>query len=183
MNAEFQRTARKDKAFLNEQWKETEENNTMGKIRDFFKKIGAIKGIFQVRMSTVKDRNREDLTEAEEIKRRWQENTEYYTKKVLMNQITTTVCISPRARHSGMWSQRALESITINKASGGGIIPGDLSQILKDDAALNMSENLENSSGATVLKKSQFSFQSQRRAMSKNVSTSVQLWSFHMLAR
>ena len=64
----------------------------MGKIRDFFKKIGAIKGIFQVRMSTVKDRNREDLTEAEEIKRRWQENTEYYTKKVLMNQITTTVC-------------------------------------------------------------------------------------------
>ena len=67
--------------------------------------------------------------------------------------------------------------MTINEASGGDIIPADLCQILKDDAALNMSANLENSSVATILekKKSQFSFQSQRRAMSKNVSTSVQL--------
>ena len=69
----------------------------------------------------------------------------------------------------------ALGSITTHKASGCDGIPVELLQILKDDAALNMSANLENSSGATVLKKSQFSFQSQRRAMSKNVSTSVQL--------
>ena len=71
LNAEFQRIARKDqKAFLNEQCKEIEENNRMGKTRDLFKKIGDIKGTFHARMGTIKDRNGKDLNEAEEIKKR-----------------------------------------------------------------------------------------------------------------
>ena len=77
LNAEFQRIARKDKkVFLNEQCKEIEENNRMGKTRDLFKKIGDIKGSFHAMMCMIKDRNRKDLTEAEEIKKRWQEYTE-----------------------------------------------------------------------------------------------------------
>ena len=73
LNAEFQRIARRDrKAFLGEQCKEREDNNRIGKTRDHFKKIGDTKGTFQVTMGTIKDRNGNDLTEAEEIKKRWQ---------------------------------------------------------------------------------------------------------------
>ena len=82
LNADFQRTAMKDKkAFLGEQCKETEENNRMGQTRDLFKKIRDIKGIFQAKMGTIKDRNSMDLTEAEDIMKRWQENTEPYKKR------------------------------------------------------------------------------------------------------
>ena len=82
LNAEFQIIARRDKkAFLNEQCKEIEENNRMGKTRDPFKKIGDIKGTFLARMGTTKDRNNKDLTEAEDIKKRWQEYTEESYKK------------------------------------------------------------------------------------------------------
>ena len=81
LNAEFQRTARRDqKAFLSDQCKEIEGNNRMGKTRDLFKKIRDIKGTFHPRMDTIKDRNGMDLTEAEEIKR-WQEYTEELYKK------------------------------------------------------------------------------------------------------
>ena len=74
LNAEFQRIARRDKkAFLSCQCKEIEENNRMGNIRDLFKKIRDIKGTFHVKMSTIKDRNDMGLTEAEDIKKRWQE--------------------------------------------------------------------------------------------------------------
>ena len=74
MNAEFQRIARRDKkAFLNDQCKEIKENNSMGKTRDFFKKTGDTKGIFHAKMGSIKDRNGMDLTEAEDIKKRWQE--------------------------------------------------------------------------------------------------------------
>ena len=74
MNAEFQRIERRDKkAFLSDQCKEIEENNRMGKTRDLFKKIGDIKGTFHTKMGTLKDTNGMDLTEAEEIKKRWQE--------------------------------------------------------------------------------------------------------------
>ena len=76
LNAEFQRTARRDRKALSEQCKEIEENNRMGKTRDLFKKIGATKGTFHARMGMTKDRNGNDLTEAEEIKKRWQEYTE-----------------------------------------------------------------------------------------------------------
>ena len=75
MNAEFQRTARKDKeAFLNDQCKEIEENNRMRKNRDFLKKIRDTKGTFHAKMGTIKGRNDIDLTEAEDTKKRWQEN-------------------------------------------------------------------------------------------------------------
>ena len=84
MNAELQRIARRDKkAFLSDRCRETEENNRMGKTRDLFKKIRDTKRIFHAKMGTIKDRNRMDLTEAEDIKKRWQEYTEELYKKDL----------------------------------------------------------------------------------------------------
>ena len=79
--AEFKKIARRDKKAFSEQCKEIEENNRMGKNTDLFKKIGAIKGTFHAGMSTIKDRNCKDLTEAKEIKKRWQEYTEKLYKK------------------------------------------------------------------------------------------------------
>ena len=77
LNAEFQKIARRDKkVFFRDQCKEIEENNRMGKTRDLFKKIRDPKGIFQAKMGSIKDRNGTDLTEAEDIKKRWQEYTE-----------------------------------------------------------------------------------------------------------
>ena len=82
LNAEFQRTARRDKkAFLSDECKEIEENNRMGKTRDLFKKIRDTKGTLHAKMGTIKDRNGMDLTEAGDIKRRWQEYTEELYKK------------------------------------------------------------------------------------------------------
>ena len=86
LNAEFQRIARRDKkAFFSDQCKETQENNRMGKTRDLFKKIRDTKGTFHAKMGTIKDRNGMDLTEAEGIKKRWQEYTEELYKKDLHN--------------------------------------------------------------------------------------------------
>ena len=84
LNAEFQRIARRDKkAFFSDQCKEIEEKNRMGKTRDLFKKIRDTKGTFHAKMGTIKDRNGMDLTEAEDIKTRWQEYTEELYKKDL----------------------------------------------------------------------------------------------------
>ena len=84
LNAEFQRIARRDKkAFLSDQCKEIEEKNRMGKTRDLFKKIRDTKGTFHAKMGTIKDRNGMDLTEVEDIKKRWQEYTEELYKKDL----------------------------------------------------------------------------------------------------
>ena len=92
LNAEFQRIARRDKkAFLSDQCKEIEENNRMGKTRDLFKKIRDSKGIVHAKMGSIKDRNGMDLTEAEDIKKKWQEYTEELYKKDLMTQIITMV--------------------------------------------------------------------------------------------
>ena len=92
LNAEFQRIARRDKkAFLSDQCKEIEENKRMGKTRDLFKKIRVIKGTFHAKIGTIKDRNCMDLTEAEDIKKRWQEYTEELYKKILTTQIITMV--------------------------------------------------------------------------------------------
>ena len=92
LNAEFQRIARRDKkAFLSDQCKEIEENNRMGKTRDLFKKFRDTKGIFHAKMGLIKDRNDMDLTEAEDIKKRWQEYTEECTKKIFTTQIITTM--------------------------------------------------------------------------------------------
>ena len=86
LNAEFQRIARRDKkAFLGDQCKEIQENDRMGKTRDLFKKIRDIRGIFHAKMGSIKDRNGTDLTEAEGIKKRWQEYAEELYKKDLHN--------------------------------------------------------------------------------------------------
>ena len=92
LNAEFQRIARGDKkAFFSNQCKEIAEHDRMGKTRDVFKKIRDTKGIFHAKMGSVKDRNGLDLTEAEEIKKRWQEYTEELYKKIFMTLIITVV--------------------------------------------------------------------------------------------
>ena len=154
LNAQFQRIARRDKkAFLSNQCKETEENNRMGKTRDLFKKIRKkikdnrppppqkrkkirdTKGTFHAKMGSIKDRNAMDLSEAEDIKKRWQEYTEELYKKDIHD---------PDNHNGGVihletdilecevkW---ALENITTNKASGADGIPVELFQILKDDA-------------------------------------------------
>ena len=92
LNAEFQRIAKRDKKlFLSDECKEIEENSRMGEIRDIFKKIRDIKGTFQAKMDSIKDRNGMDLTEAKDIKKRWQEYTKNCTKKVFITQISTMV--------------------------------------------------------------------------------------------
>ena len=136
LNAEFQRIARRaKKAFFSNQCKEIEENNRMGKTRDLFKKIRDTKGTFHAKMGSIKDRNGMDLTEAEDIKKRWQEYTEELYKKDLHDPDNPDSVIT----HLDLdilecevkW---ALGSITTNKASGGDGIPVELFQILKDDA-------------------------------------------------
>ena len=92
LNAEFQRIARREKkAFLRNQCKETEENNTIGKTRELFKKVRDTKGTFHAKMGLIKDRNGLDLTEAEDIKKRWQEYTEELYKNIFMTKIITMV--------------------------------------------------------------------------------------------
>ena len=92
LNAEFQRIARRDKkAFLSDQCKEIEENNRMGKTGDLFKKIRDTRGTFHAKRGSIKDRNDMDLTEADDIKKRWQEYTENCTKKIFMTQIIRMV--------------------------------------------------------------------------------------------
>ena len=136
LNAEFQRKARRDrKAFLHDQCKETEENNRMGKTRHLFKKIRDTKGTFQKKMGSIKDRNGMDLTEAEDVKKRWQEYTEELYKKGLRDPDNHNGVITHLEPDILEYEIRwALESITTNKASGGDGIPVELFQILKDDA-------------------------------------------------
>ena len=136
LNAEFQRIARRDKkAFLSAQCKEIEKNNRMRKSRDFFKKIRDTKKIFHAKMGTIKDRNGMDLTEAEDIKKRWQAYTEELCKKDLHdpdNHDSVITHLEPDVLECEVkW---VLRSITRNKASRGDGIPVELFQILKDDA-------------------------------------------------
>ena len=136
LNAEFQRITRRDKkAFLRDQCKEIEENNRIGKTRDLFKKIRDTKGTFHAKMGSVKDRNGMDLTEAEDIKKRWQEYKEELYKKVLHdpdNHDGVITHLEPGIlEYEVKW---ALESTTMNKASGGDGIPVELFPILEDDA-------------------------------------------------
>ena len=135
MSTEFQRIARRDKkAFLSDQCKEIEENNRMGKTRDLFKKTRDTKAIFHAKMGTIKDINGRDLTEAENIKKRWQEYTELYKMDLNDpdNHDGVITHLEPDILECEVrW---ALGSITTNKASGGDGIPVELFQVLKDDA-------------------------------------------------
>ena len=136
LNAEFQKRARRNKkSFLSDQCKEIEENNRMGKIRDLFKKIRDTKGTFHAKMGSIKDRNGMDLTEAEDIKKRWQEYTEELYKKDLHdpeNHDGVITHLEPDILEREV--KQALGSITTNKSSRGDGIPDELFQILKDDS-------------------------------------------------
>ena len=129
MNAEFQRITRRDKVFLSDQCREIEENNRRGMTRDLFKKITVIKGTFHAKMGSTKDRNGMDLTEAEDVKKRWQEYTEELYKKDLHepgNHNSVITHLKPDILECEVkW---ALGSITTNKASGGDGIPVELVQ-------------------------------------------------------
>ena len=134
LNAEFQRIARRDKkVFLSDQCKEIEENNSQGEISNPFRKIRDNKGTLHAKMGTIKDRNGMELTEAEDIKKRWQEYTEELYKKDLHdpdNHDGVITLLEPNILECEVkW---ALGSITTNKASGGDGIPDELFQILKD---------------------------------------------------
>ena len=128
LNAELQRIARRDKkAFLSDQYKEMEENNRMGKTRDLFKKIRDTKGTLHAKMGSIKDRNGMDLTEVEDIKKRWQEYTELY-KKDIHDSVNHSGVITHILECEVKW---ALGSITTKKASGGDGIPVELLSYFK----------------------------------------------------
>ena len=133
LNSEFQRIARRDKkVFLSNQCKEIEENRRMGKTSDLFKKIRDTKGTFHAKMGAIKERNSIDLTEAEDIKKSWQEYTEELYKKDLHdpdNHNGVITHLEPDIL--GCEVKWALGSITMNKASGGDRTPVELFQILK----------------------------------------------------
>ena len=174
LNTEFQRISRRDKkAFLRDQCKEIEENNRMGKTRDLFKKIRDTKATLHAKMGTIKDSNGVDLKEAKDIKKRWQEDTEELYKK------------GPNASDNHDGAITHLESDILecevkwalgSKASGGDEIPAELFQILKDDAVKvlqSICQQLGKLSSGHRTGKGQFSFQSQRKAMPKNVQTTA----------
>ena len=158
----------------------------MENIRDLFKKIGYIKGTFHVKVSIIKKKKGKDLTEAEEINKRWQEYTELYKKDLHHpdNHNGVTTHLEPDILECEVkW---ALGSITMNKASGVDGIPARIFQILKDDAVKvlhSICQQIWKLSSGHMTGKGQFSFQSQRKAMPKNVQTTAQLHSSHMLAK
>ena len=128
LNADFQRITRRDKkAYLKDQSKEIEKNNRLVKNRDLFKKVRDTKGIFHAKIGTIKDKNNMDITEAEDIKKRWQEYTEELYKKYLHdpdNHDGVITHLEPDIlEYKEMW---VLGCITMNKASGGDGIPFEL---------------------------------------------------------
>ena len=159
----------------------------MGKTRGLFKKIRDTKGTFHANMDTIKDRNGMDLTEAEDTKKTWQEYTEELYKKDLHdpdNHDGVITDLEPDILECEVkW---ALESITMNKASGGDGILAELFQILKDDAVKVLHSRCQQIWKAQLWHrtgKGQYSFQFQRKAMPKNVQITTQLHSFHTLAK
>ena len=159
----------------------------MGKTRDLFKKISDTKGTFHAKMGTIKDRNGKDLTEAEDIKKRWQEYTEELYKKDLHdpdNHNGVIAHLEPDILECEVkWS---LGSITMNKASGGDGIPVELFQTLKDDAVKvlhSICQHIWTTQQGPQDWKGQFSFQFQRKAMPKNAQTTAQLYSSHTLVK
>ena len=187
LNAEFQGTGRRDKkAFLSNQCKEIEENNRMGKTRDLFKKIRDTRGTFQAKMSSIKDGNDMDLTEAEDIKKRWQEYTELYKKD-----------LHDPDNHDGMITHLKpdilecevkwpLESITRTKLVE--VIEFQLSyfkswKIMLWKCCTQYASKLGKLSSDHRTGKGQFPFQSQGKAIPENAQTTTQLHSSHTLVK
>ena len=153
------------------------------------------KGTFPAKMGSIQDRNGMDLTEAEDIKKKWQEYIELYKKDLHDPDNHSGVIITPRVWYhitqlepdTLEWEVKwALRSITTNKASGDDGIPVELFQILKEmlwKCCTQYASKFGKLSSGHRTRKSQFSFQSQRKAMPKNVQTTTQLHSFHMLAK
>ena len=165
-------------------WRETTE---WERLEISSRKLRDTKGTFHAKMGTKKERNCMDLTEAEDIKKRWQEYTEELYKKDLHdpdNQDGVITHLEPDILECEVkW---ALESITMNKASGGDRIPVELFQILKDDAVKvlhSIRQQIWKLSSGHRTEKGQLSFQSQRNAMPKNAQTTTQLHSSHMLVK
>ena len=158
----------------------------MGKTRDLFKKIRETKGTFHAKMGSIKDRNGMDLTEAEDIKKRWQEYTELYKKDLHDpdNHDGVITHLEPDILECEVkW---ASESITMNNASGSDRIPVELFQILKDDAVKvlpSICQQIWTTQQWPQDWKRSVSFQSQRKAVPKNAQTTAQLHSSHMIAK
>ena len=154
----------------------------MGKTRDLFKKIRDIKGKFHAKMGTIKDRNGMDLTEAEELKKRWQKYTKNYTQKMLEPDNHDAVITHLELHILECKVKWALRKIITNKASRGAGTPVKLFQILKDDAV-----KVLHSICQQIWKTQQWSQdwkgQSQRKAMPKNAQTTAQLLSSHKLVK
>ena len=179
LNVECQRIARRDKkAALSDQCTEIEEDNSMGKPRDFFKKIRDTKGTFHAAMATIKDRNSMALTETKDIKKMWEEyREELYTKDLndQDNQDGVITHLEPHILECKVkWD---LGNITMSKVSGGDEIPVKLFQNLEDDFAKvlhSICQQIWKLSSGYKTGKGQFSFQSQRKAMLKNAQTTTQ---------
>ena len=154
----------------------------MGKTRDLFKKIRDTNGTFHAKRETIKDRNSMDLTEAEEIKKRWQDYTELYKKDLDDLDYHDGVITYLEPDILECEAERALGSITTNKATGGDGIPAELFQILIKDDAVKVLHSVSQQIGKT-----QQWTQDWKRSvfipMSKNVQTTTQLHSFHTLAK
>ena len=188
LNAEFQRIAKRDKkAFLSDKCKEIEKNNRMGKTRDLFKKIRDTKGTFHAKKGSIKDRNGMDLTEAEDLKKRWQECTEELYKKDLHNPDNHDGVIThlePDILECEVkW---ALGSITMNKTSGGDGIPVELfksGKMMLWKCCTQYASKFGKLNSGHRTAKGQFSFQFQRKEMPKNAQTTAQLHSSHTLVK
>ena len=188
LNPEFQTARRDKKVFLSDQCTEIEENYRMEKTRELFKKIRDTTGTFHAKMGTIKDRNGMDLTEAEDIKRRWQEYTEELYKRDLNdpdNHDGVITHLEPDIQECKVkW---ALGSITTNKASGGDGIPVELFQILKDDAVKVLHSVCQQiwkpQQWPQDWKRSVFIPIPLRKPMPKNAQATAQLHSFHTLVK
>ena len=163
-----------------------EENSRKGMTRDLFKKIRDTKGTFHTQMVTIKDRKGVELTEAENIKKRWQKYTEELYKKDVHGPDNHNGVITHLERDILECEVKRVLSITKNKACGGDGIPVELFRILKGDAVKVLHSILQQIWKTQQWPqdwKCQFSFQSQRKAMPKNAQTTAQLHSSHMLVK
>ena len=176
MNAEFQRTTRRDeKAFLSDQCKEIEENNRMGKTRDLVKKIRDTKGIVHAKMGSIKDKNRMDPTEAEDIKKRWQEYTELYNKDLHDPDNHDGVITHPEPdilECEVKWALGYITTKIVEMMEFQLSYFKSLKMMLLKCCTQYASKSGKLSSGHRT-GKGQFSFQSQRKKMPKNVQTTA----------